>query len=153
MVALSCIRASCTPRGCKRTPWQAAGMLREHVPRLRVERINAWRALQGAAAATLAWALAKQLGGDHDPFFAPISAFIALNAPFGERGRNAVRLLIGVFAGIAVGEATVALLGGYGGVGGGAVSPAGLSAAPRGGPPPGAPGAPSAVPVVPGADQ
>jgi len=79
-------------------------------------REAAWRALQGTVAATIAWALAKQLGGDHDPFFAPIAAFIALNAPLGERGLNAVRLIAGVLLGIAVGEATVAAFGGYGGL-------------------------------------
>jgi hypothetical protein len=46
-----------------------------------------WRALQGTAAATIAW-----------------------------RGQNAVRLVVGVFLGIAVGEATVAIFGGYGGM-------------------------------------
>jgi hypothetical protein len=81
-----------------------------------VRRINVWRALQGTAAATIAWALAQQVGGGHHPFFAPIAAFIALNAPLGERGQNAVRLVIGVFLGIAVGEATVAIFGGYGGM-------------------------------------
>jgi hypothetical protein len=73
---------------------------------------HVWAALQGAAAATVAWALARQVGGDHDPFFAPIAAFVALNAPLGERGLNAVRLLVGVFVGIGVGEVTILLLGG-----------------------------------------
>ena len=79
-------------------------------------RSATWRSLQGTVAATVAWALAKQLGGDHDPFFAPIAAFIALNAPLGERGLNAVRLVGGVLLGIAVGEATIAAFGGYGGM-------------------------------------
>src|SRR3954471_6423933 len=95
---------------------EADRMPSRHSARVRVARIDVWKALQGAAAATLAWALAKSLGGGHDPFFAPISAFIALNAPLGERGRNAVRLLVGVFVGIGVGEATVAIHGGYSGM-------------------------------------
>jgi hypothetical protein len=87
-------------------------------PRIRAAALReaAWRSFQGTAAATVAWALAKQVGGGHDPFFAPIAAFIALNAPLGERGLNAIRLLAGVLFGIAVGEATVAALGGYGGL-------------------------------------
>jgi Fusaric acid resistance protein-like len=71
---------------------------------------NAWRALQGTLAATVAWAIARRIG-NHDPFFAPIAAFIALNAPLGERGLNAVRLTAGVFIGIIVGEAAVLAFG------------------------------------------
>src|SRR3954453_20310656 len=85
-------------------------------------REAAWRSLPGTVAATAAWALAKQLGGDHDPFFAPIAAFIALNAPLGERGLNAVRLLAGVLLGIAVGEATVVAFSGDGSYGGLAIA-------------------------------
>src|SRR3712207_6940836 len=73
---------------------------------------NSWRLLQGTAAATAAWALANQLPNDHAPFFAPIAAFVALNAPLGERGLNALRLLLGVFVGIVAGELTVPALGG-----------------------------------------
>jgi uncharacterized membrane protein YgaE (UPF0421/DUF939 family) len=72
----------------------------------------AWPLLQGTAAATVAWLIANQLGGDHDPFFAPIAAFIALNAPLGERGRNTLRLVLGVIVGIVVGELTLLTLGG-----------------------------------------
>src|SRR3712207_3531730 len=73
---------------------------------------NSWRLLQGTAAATAAWAVAHQLPNDHAPFFAPIAAFVALNAPLGERGLNALRLLLGVFVGIVAGELTVLALGG-----------------------------------------
>lgn len=59
-------------------------------------------------AATLAWTIAGGLIQDHSPFFAPIAAVIALNATGGERGANAIRLLMGVFIGILAGE--VALL-------------------------------------------
>src|SRR3954447_8259091 len=85
-------------------------------------REAAWRSLPGTVAATAAWALAKQLGGDHDPFFAPIAAFIALNAPLGERGLNAVRLIVGVLLGITVGEVTVAAFGGSAGYAGLAIA-------------------------------
>jgi len=68
--------------------------------------------LQGTAAATLAWVIAKDVVGHHQPFFAPIAAVVALNAPLGERGLNAVRLLEGVIVGIVAGELAVAGLGG-----------------------------------------
>ena len=70
-----------------------------------------WPLLQGAVAATIAWRIALDLVGNRDPFFAPISAVVALNAPRGERGLNALRLLIGVIVGILCGELTTALLG------------------------------------------
>jgi hypothetical protein len=71
--------------------------------------------LQGTAAATAAWLTATRLFDHHEPFFAPIAAVIALNAPLGERGLNALRLLMGVVVGIAAGEvATLAFGAGYG---------------------------------------
>jgi Fusaric acid resistance protein-like len=68
--------------------------------------------LQGTVAATAAWVIAKQVVGNHEPFFAPIAAVVGLNASLGERGRNALRLLLGVVVGIVAGEITVAVLGG-----------------------------------------
>jgi hypothetical protein len=50
--------------------------------------------------------------GNHQPFFAPIAAVVALNASLGERGRNAVALLLGVVVGIVAGEVTIAAFGG-----------------------------------------
>lgn len=71
--------------------------------------------LQGAAAATVAWVIARYVFDHHEPFFAPVAAVIALNTSLGERGLNAVRLLLGVLVGIAVGSVTLAALGsGYG---------------------------------------
>lgn len=75
----------------------------------------AWAALplvQLTAAATTAWVLAKQLGDHDEPFFAPIAVVVALSSPLGERGSNAVRLLVGVLVGIGAGELTIAALGG-----------------------------------------
>jgi uncharacterized membrane protein YgaE (UPF0421/DUF939 family) len=71
----------------------------------------AWPLLQGTAAATAAWVIATDVVNHHQPFFAPIAAVIALNAPVGRRGGNAVRLLLGVIVGILVGELTVEALG------------------------------------------
>jgi uncharacterized membrane protein YgaE (UPF0421/DUF939 family) len=74
-----------------------------------------WLALQVAAAATLAWLVANLVHGATDPFFAPVAAAVAMTAPRGERGARAVRLLLGVFLGIAVGEVVIVLMGaGYG---------------------------------------
>lgn len=72
---------------------------------------DVWLLLQGTGAATAAWFIAKHIANHPDPFFAPMSAFIALNASRGERGLNTVRLLLGVIVGIVVGELTVAVLG------------------------------------------
>ena len=60
----------------------------------------------------IAWAIAKYLVGHSQPFFAPVAAVVALNASLGERGLNAVRLLLGVVVGIVVGELAVYALGG-----------------------------------------
>jgi len=68
--------------------------------------------MQGTAAATGAWIVAKHVVNHHEPFFAPIAAVVALNTVRGERGRNALRLLLGVVLGITAGELTVAALGG-----------------------------------------
>lgn len=71
--------------------------------------------LQLTAAATLAWIIALKIGGHDDPFFAPIAVVVALSSPLGERGSNAVRILLGVMIGIVAGELTVLVLGeGYG---------------------------------------
>jgi uncharacterized membrane protein YgaE (UPF0421/DUF939 family) len=56
--------------------------------------------------------IALQFGGHDEPFFAPISAIVALSSPLGERGSNAVKLLAGVLVGIGAGELTVLILGG-----------------------------------------
>jgi hypothetical protein len=78
-------------------------------------REDAWLLVQRTAAATIAWLLAQQISDHPDPFFAPIAAVVSLNTPLGERGLNALRLLLGVFVGIAAGEITLVLLqGGYG---------------------------------------
>lgn len=68
--------------------------------------------LQLTAAATAAWLIALQLGGRDEPFFAPIAVVVALSSPLGERGSNAIRLLLGVMVGISAGELTVLTLGG-----------------------------------------
>jgi uncharacterized membrane protein YgaE (UPF0421/DUF939 family) len=76
---------------------------------------HAWPLVQTTAAATVAWVIATHVGDHPQPFFAPIAAVVALNASRGERGSNAVRLLVGVVVGIVAGELAIgALGGGYG---------------------------------------
>ncbi|MDQ3822231.1 MAG: FUSC family protein [Actinomycetota bacterium] len=84
---------------------------------LRRPAADIWPLLQGTAAATAAWVIARYALDRPEPFFAPIAALVALNKPLGERGLNTLRLLEGVFVGIVVGElALVTLGGGYGSV-------------------------------------
>src|SRR5690242_13653802 len=66
---------------------------------------------QAAVAAGIAWELALQLPGRGQPFFAPISAAIALGAERGTRGRQAIRMMTGVSVGILVGAAVLAVAG------------------------------------------
>jgi uncharacterized membrane protein YgaE (UPF0421/DUF939 family) len=70
-----------------------------------------WPVLQKTIAATAAWMIARYLIHHHEPFFAPISAVVALSAPRGERGIRAVRLVRGVFVGIVSGEVAVMTIG------------------------------------------
>ncbi|MGC9666121.1 FUSC family protein [Planosporangium sp. 12N6] len=76
---------------------------------------GAWPLLHQAAAATVAWVIARHLVQHHQPFFAPVAAVVALNASLGERGLNTLRLLLGVVVGIVTGELALGVLrGGYG---------------------------------------
>lgn len=77
-----------------------------------------WGSLfQGAAAAAVAWVIAKYAINHHEPFFAPMAAFIGLNTSLGERGTNSLRLLVGVLIGLVAGQLTVLVLGrGYGSI-------------------------------------
>ena len=70
-------------------------------------REDGWTILQLAAAALIAFLLARWLGGHSEPFFAPIAAVVSLNTDLGERGLNALKLLLGVVLGIVVGELTL----------------------------------------------
>ncbi|MDQ3763627.1 MAG: FUSC family protein [Actinomycetota bacterium] len=73
---------------------------------------DAWPLLQRTAAAVAAWAIARYGVGHPEPFFAPIAAVVALNASLGERGLNAVRMLLGVVVGIVAAELAISALGG-----------------------------------------
>jgi hypothetical protein len=78
----------------------------------RLTAVDVWPLLQATAAAVVAWVIASRLARHHEPFFAPVAAIVSLNASIGERGLNAVRLLLGVVVGIACGELTLLVLGG-----------------------------------------
>lgn len=67
--------------------------------------------VQQAAAATVAWVLATYVVNHNQPFFAPVAAVVALNAPLGERGGNTLRLLQGVVIGILAGELALGIFG------------------------------------------
>lgn len=97
-----------------RRPARAVGRWAAREGAAALERLseNAGRILQAPVAATVAWIIAGGLIQDHSPFFAPIAALIALNTVGGERGTNAVRMLVGVVIGIAVGEISLVLTGG-----------------------------------------
>jgi uncharacterized membrane protein YgaE (UPF0421/DUF939 family) len=73
---------------------------------------DAWRAiLQIAAAATVAWAIATELVGHAQPFFAPVAAIITLGITQGERGRRAYELAFGVTLGLVIADALALVIG------------------------------------------
>jgi uncharacterized membrane protein YgaE (UPF0421/DUF939 family) len=66
---------------------------------------------QSAIAAALAWVVARQVVGHPRPFFAPISALIAIGATHGQPGRRAVELVVGVSLGVGVADLLIAGIG------------------------------------------
>jgi uncharacterized membrane protein YgaE (UPF0421/DUF939 family) len=74
-------------------------------------RIRAWPILQTAAAAVVAWYLAKLLLPEKQPVFASIAAVIALGAAYGRRSERAIELVGGVVLGIGVADLLVRALG------------------------------------------
>lgn len=74
-------------------------------------RGNVWSVLQSAAAAGLAYFLARFLLGHEMPFFAPIAAVISLSVTLGQRGRRALELVFGVAVGLAIADVLVLFIG------------------------------------------
>lgn len=70
-----------------------------------------WPIAQTAVAASLAWYLARDVLGHHNPFFAPIAAAVCLWATNVVRAELAVEMVIGVTLGIGIGAAVHAILG------------------------------------------
>jgi hypothetical protein len=96
-----------------RAIWRPVRAALARSPRMTPQDV--WPLLQATAAATVAWVIARHVVHHREPFFAPISALVSLNTSLGERGLNALRLLLGVVVGIAVAELTLfAVGGGYG---------------------------------------
>ena len=80
--------------------------------RVRLELAVLGRIAQSAFAAGAAWEIALRVPGSHrQPFFAPIAAVIALGADRGIRGRQAIRMMIGVALGILIGAGLIAVAG------------------------------------------
>jgi len=76
------------------------------------ELSGSWFAiLQAALAAGVAWALAKWIVGQPEPFFAPAAAVISLGLSRGQPRRRAIELSIGVAVGIGIAAALVYLIG------------------------------------------
>ena len=67
--------------------------------------------VQCAIAAGVSWAVAHDLVGHSQPFFAPIAAVISLGVSLGQRWRRAVEMVVGVTVGIGVGDVIVSLIG------------------------------------------
>jgi uncharacterized membrane protein YgaE (UPF0421/DUF939 family) len=65
---------------------------------------------QQTAAASTAWLIARHVVHHRQPFFAPVAAVVALNATRGERGTNAVRLVLGVIVGILAADLAMTVL-------------------------------------------
>lgn len=73
-------------------------------------RREGWTILQRAAAAVIAYVIALWIGDHPDVFFAPIAAIVSLNTDTGDRGFNALKLLLGVIMGIIIGELAQAVI-------------------------------------------
>ena len=74
--------------------------------RTRWMRVRAgWRTMfQAAVAVAASWAVARWAWGHPAPFFAPVSAIIALGQSYHERGRRAVELVGAVTLGVAIAD-------------------------------------------------
>ncbi|HEY2477210.1 MAG TPA: FUSC family protein [Solirubrobacterales bacterium] len=81
--------------------------------RVRVELLSgSWPAIvQSAVAAGVAWALARLIVGQPEPFFAPAAAVISLGLSRGQPRRRAIELSVGVAVGIGIAAALVKLIG------------------------------------------
>jgi uncharacterized membrane protein YgaE (UPF0421/DUF939 family) len=82
--------------------------LSQRLDDLRAVAINLFLA---AAAATLAWLVAKEFFNDRSAFFAPVAAILTLGLTVGQRGRRAVEIAAGVTLGIGIADLLVLLLG------------------------------------------
>jgi uncharacterized membrane protein YgaE (UPF0421/DUF939 family) len=81
--------------------------------RVRLDALRgSWQAIvQSAVAAGVAWAIARLVVGQPEPFFAPAAAVISLGLSRGQPRRRAIELSAGVAVGIGVAAALVYLIG------------------------------------------
>jgi uncharacterized membrane protein YgaE (UPF0421/DUF939 family) len=81
--------------------------------RTRLERVRvAWRAVvQAGLAAAGALAIAQNVLGHQQAFFAPVAAIITLGLTVAQRGRRAFEVAIGVAVGVAVGDLLIGAIG------------------------------------------
>jgi uncharacterized membrane protein YgaE (UPF0421/DUF939 family) len=81
--------------------------------RVRLRALHgSWIAIaQSAVAAGVAWAIAKLIVGQPEPFFAPAAAVISLGLSRGQPRRRAIELSVGVAVGIGIAAALVYLIG------------------------------------------
>ncbi|MFI7078636.1 aromatic acid exporter family protein [Micromonospora sp. NPDC049903] len=79
--------------------------------RRRTLELYAILAVQAGVAAAVAWTVAHQVLGHPSPVFAPSAAVGTIAAAIGRRTRRTVELLIGVLAGIVVGDALIWVIG------------------------------------------
>ena len=74
-------------------------------------RSKSWQIGQCAAAAAVAWLIAKDLLGHETPFFAPIAAVVSLGTSYGQRLRRVAEVTVGVAVGVFVADLLVVLFG------------------------------------------
>jgi len=84
--------------------------------RIAAERLSVLQARVGAIAlasiaAGVAWVIAREVGGEAHPFFAPVAAVLALGLSIGHQVRRAVEVSLGVALGIVIADGLVLLLG------------------------------------------
>lgn len=82
--------------------------MRDRLHRL---RSKFWQIGQCAAAAAVAWLIAKDVLGHDTPFFAPIAAVLSLGTSYGQRLRRVAEVTVGVALGVFLADLLVVLLG------------------------------------------
>lgn len=80
---------------------------------VRVARLRSkgFHILQCAAAAGVAWLIAKDLLGHTTPFFAPVTAVVSLGTSYGQRLRRVAEVTLGVAIGVLIADLLVLWLG------------------------------------------
>lgn len=93
-----------------RRSWRAE-LRRAAKPRAERLKENARGIVQSALAASLAWAFATHVLGHPHPFFAPLSALIAIGLSQSHRTARTAELILGVAVGILVADLVIGVIG------------------------------------------